>query len=42
MTDRGIKRLPVVNDMHIFKGMISRADLLKEGIFRHEGLNAHK
>ena len=31
MTDRGIKRLPVVNDMHIFKGMISRADLLKEG-----------
>ena len=31
MTQHGIKRLPVVNNQGIFKGMISREALLKEG-----------
>ena len=31
MTQHGIKRLPVVDDQGIFKGMISREALLKQG-----------
>ena len=38
MTRHGIKRLPVVDDQGIFKGMISREALLKQGFSTMKGL----
>ena len=38
MTQHSIKRLPVVDNEGIFKGMISRETLLKEGFSAMKGL----
>ncbi|EFK05513.1 conserved hypothetical protein [delta proteobacterium NaphS2] len=38
MTEHGIKRLPVVDDQGMFKGMISREALLKQGFSTMKGL----
>jgi CBS domain-containing protein len=40
MTEHGIKRLPVVDDQGIFKGMISREALLKQGFSAMKSLMA--